>query len=99
MQILINSYFRKRAAETYLSILAEFIPENPEEGISFISCVMSFLIGEDYPSIMEQFFEHWKTCIQYIAQKDPQEAISYIDSDTDFPMLQGQKRSLRLEIS
>ena len=43
-QSRINPDFRKCAAETYLSILAEFIPEHPEEGVSFISCVMSSLL-------------------------------------------------------
>lgn len=95
MNILINPDFRKCAAETYLSILMELIPENPEEGIFFITCVMNTLIGEDYPSIMEKFFECWKTCIQHIAQKDPKEAVSYIDSDTDFPMFQDKKRTLK----
>lgn len=98
-QSRINPDFRKCAAETYLSILAEFIPEHPEEGVSFISWVMSSLLWEDYPGIMEKFFECWKSCIQYIAQKDPEDAISYIDGDTDFSMFQNQKRILKWEIS
>lgn len=44
---------------------------------------------------MEKFFECWKSCIQYIAQKDPEDAISYIDGDTDFSMFQNQKRILK----